>query len=89
MVPTFCKDLSLGPSATWRTHGTRSYVGTIYRVSKVDRVCKVGTFSEALPFCRNIEGADARLCTSLEMENSCAKGTGCKFDQHQIWTACI
>ena len=29
---------------------------------------------------------NARLCTPLEMENSCAKGTGCKFDQHQIWT---
>eukprot|EP00985_Skeletonema_marinoi_P003660 scaffold1598_cov139-Skeletonema_marinoi.AAC.4 len=45
--PPFAR-ISLGPSATWRTHGTRSHVGTIYRVSKVGGVCKVGSFSEAL-----------------------------------------
>eukprot|EP00573_Skeletonema_grethae_P001912 CAMPEP_0201687636 /NCGR_PEP_ID=MMETSP0578-20130828/1607_1 /ASSEMBLY_ACC=CAM_ASM_000663 /TAXON_ID=267565 /ORGANISM="Skeletonema grethea, Strain CCMP 1804" /LENGTH=698 /DNA_ID=CAMNT_0048171805 /DNA_START=59 /DNA_END=2152 /DNA_ORIENTATION=- len=58
----------------------------LYARSKVSGVCKVGTFAEAVDFCRNSANDDSsRLCTPLEVENSCAKGTGCNFDKEQVW----
>jgi hypothetical protein len=58
----------------------------LYARSKVGGECKVGTFAEALDFCRKSTNDDsARLCTPLEVENSCTKGTGCQFDQEQVW----
>ena len=55
----------------------------LYALSKIDGVCKRGTFTEAQQEC---EISGGRLCTPREMENSCAKGTGCNFDKELVWT---
>lgn len=81
-----CRDCTgLNCSKPWKEK-CPDYYPNLFAISKVDGECKVGTFSEAHDFCTSLEGVNARLCTPLEMENSCAKGTGCKFDQHLIWT---
>jgi hypothetical protein len=61
-----------------------SYDPELFALSKMDGVCKRGSFMDALDFCRNI--TNGRLCTPLEVQNSCAKGTGCQFDREMIWT---
>eukprot|EP00984_Skeletonema_dohrnii_P003178 scaffold1060_cov88-Skeletonema_dohrnii-CCMP3373.AAC.1 len=38
------------------------------------------------PLCeKNTGDSNTRLCTPLEVENSCAKGTGCNFDKELVW----
>eukprot|EP00984_Skeletonema_dohrnii_P031417 scaffold23882_cov72-Skeletonema_dohrnii-CCMP3373.AAC.1 len=38
------------------------------------------------PLCeKNTGDSNTRLCTPLEVENSCARGTGCNFDKEQVW----
>ena len=40
------------------------------------------TFDEADTIC---QAAGARLCTKAELEDNCAKGTGCQFDKTLVW----
>jgi subtilisin family serine protease len=48
------------------------------------RGCNRGkTLAQATAICDSV---GARLCTRVEMENDCAAGTGCKFDNALIWT---
>jgi len=81
-----CRDCTgINCSNPWRRK-CGSFDSDLYARTKVSQVCKVGTFAEALDFCRNAANDEtARLCTPLEVENSCAKGTGCKFDKEQVW----
>ena len=41
------------------------------------------TFAEAEAICQN--NASARLCTVAELEDGCAKQTGCGFDDELVW----
>jgi hypothetical protein len=53
--------------------------------SSLNAVCHVDkTFAEATEICA---AENARLCTSDELENDCARGTGCGFDHHDVWAA--
>ena len=40
------------------------------------------TFAEAEAICR---AASARLCTTKELVDGCAAGTGCNFDFELVW----
>ena len=40
------------------------------------------TFAEADNICQS---AGARLCTTAELLNRCAAGTGCEFDKELVW----
>ena len=62
------------------------YDPNLFARSKYAGVCKVGTFVEALDFCRSMPGDTTRLCSPDELKNSCAKGTGCKFDKELVWS---
>jgi len=61
-----------------------NYNPSLYALSKIQGVCKRGTFQEANDFCKSV--ANGRLCTPLEVQNGCAKGTGCQFDREMVWT---
>lgn len=51
--------------------------------SKIGGACHRDTFWDAFRRCND---ADGRLCTKEEIENSCAKGTGCGHDGDLVWT---
>lgn len=57
---------------------------SLFALSKIQGVCKQGTFQEANDFCKSV--TKGRLCTLLEVQNGCAKGTGCQFDREMVWT---
>eukprot|EP00986_Skeletonema_menzelii_P000046 scaffold7_cov142-Skeletonema_menzelii.AAC.6 len=59
-------------------------VAPIDEIHAIQGVCKRGTFQEANDFCKSV--ANGRLCTPLEVQNGCAKGTGCQFDREMVWT---
>ena len=65
------------PQYNWALYARSRFAG---------RTCKVGTFAEAVDFCKNVDGDNTRLCTPEELKNSCAKGTGCGFDKEMIWS---
>ena len=67
----------------WRRK-CKNFDSDLYALSKIDGVCRRGTFAEAQQYCENDAGG--RLCTPREIENSCAKGTGCNFDRELVWT---
>jgi len=48
--------------------------------------CFDGTFAQATQHCANV---GARLCTLTEIEDDCAKGTGCGQDSDQVWTSTV
>lgn len=60
-----------------------NYNPSLFALSKIQGVCKQGTFQEANDFCKSV--ANGRLCTPLEVQNGCAKGTGCQFDREMVW----
>eukprot|EP00984_Skeletonema_dohrnii_P021621 scaffold10854_cov155-Skeletonema_dohrnii-CCMP3373.AAC.1 len=62
------------------------YKPDLWARSKFAGTCKVGTFAEAVDFCKNVPGDNTRLCTPEELKNSCAKGTGCGYDSEMIWS---
>jgi len=70
-------------SSPWKRN-CPNYNPDIFARSKIGGVCKQGTFLEALDFCSRV--TNGRLCTPLEVQNGCAKGTGCQFDREMIWT---
>ena len=55
-------------------------------MSQINDSFGTGTFAEAIDFCRNIPGENRRLCTPDELKNSCAKDTGCNFDEELVWS---
>ncbi len=78
-----CTDISC--SKPWKRKCS-TFEPNLFARSKIGE-CKVGTFAEAIDFCRKATNdGRSRLCTPLEVENSCAKGTGCQFDKQQVWT---
>jgi len=78
-----CRDCTgISCSKPWKRK-CGAFEPNLYARSKFAGVCKRGTFEEALDFCRR--DSRTRLCTPLEVENSCAKGTGCNFDKQQVW----
>jgi len=81
-----CRDCTgINCSKPWKRKCS-TFDSDLFARSKVGGVCKVGTFAEALDFCRTSTSDDSsRLCTPLEIENSCTKGTGCQFDKEQVW----
>ena len=80
-----CRDCSgINCAQSWRRRCS-AFDPDLYARSRVG-MCKVGTFVEALDFCRNAASDDSsRLCTPLEVQNSCTKGTGCRFDKEHVW----
>ena len=80
-----CRDCTgINCDRPWKQKCT-SFEPNLYAISRVDGVCKVGTFAEAQEFCENAGGAGTRLCTPREIQNNCAKGTGCNFDKELVW----
>ena len=80
-----CRDCTgISCSKPWKRK-CGAFEPNLFARSKFAGVCKRGTFEEALDFCRNAGDSNTRLCTPLEIENSCAKGTGCNFDKEQVW----
>ena len=77
-----CRDCD-NCSSPWKQK-CPNYNPALFALSKIQGDCKRGTFLEALDFCRSV--TNGRLCTPLEVQNSCAKGTGCQFDREMIWT---
>ena len=78
-----CRDCTgINCSYPWKKQCS-TFEPNLFARSKIGE-CKVGTFAEAIDFCRSAANT-SRLCTPLEVENSCAKGTGCQFDHEQIW----
>eukprot|EP00573_Skeletonema_grethae_P008867 CAMPEP_0201711174 /NCGR_PEP_ID=MMETSP0578-20130828/59006_1 /ASSEMBLY_ACC=CAM_ASM_000663 /TAXON_ID=267565 /ORGANISM="Skeletonema grethea, Strain CCMP 1804" /LENGTH=816 /DNA_ID=CAMNT_0048200223 /DNA_START=396 /DNA_END=2843 /DNA_ORIENTATION=+ len=59
------------------------YNPSLFALSKINGVCKQGTFLEANDLCRSL--TNGRLCTPLELQNGCAKNTGCNFNWEMIW----
>jgi len=59
------------------------YNPELFALSKIGGVCEQGSFLEALELCGSI--ANGRLCTPSEIQNSCAKGTGCQLDKEMVW----
>ena len=60
-----------------------SWEPTVYARSKVGGECSGQLdFYKAKAFCSSAGG---RLCSAEEMLEECARGTGCKYDQHMIW----
>ena len=59
--------------------------GCPYAESKFDDVChNTATYYEAVTVCSD---AGARLCTLEEIQNRCARNTGCSHNQRQVWTS--
>jgi hypothetical protein len=54
------------------------------RIDDAGLKCLVGTYDEAVDYCA---AAGARLCTKNELLWKCSKGTGCGFDNHQVWSS--
>eukprot|EP00573_Skeletonema_grethae_P005631 CAMPEP_0201712026 /NCGR_PEP_ID=MMETSP0578-20130828/59433_1 /ASSEMBLY_ACC=CAM_ASM_000663 /TAXON_ID=267565 /ORGANISM="Skeletonema grethea, Strain CCMP 1804" /LENGTH=810 /DNA_ID=CAMNT_0048201083 /DNA_START=53 /DNA_END=2485 /DNA_ORIENTATION=- len=80
-----CRDCTgISCSRPWKRKCS-TFDPNLYARSKVGGVCKVGTFAEAQEFCENAGGTGTRLCTPREIENNCAKGTGCNFDRELVW----
>ena len=81
-----CRDCTgINCSKPWKKKCS-TFEPNLFARSKIGE-CKVGTFAEAIDFCRKATNdGSSRLCTPLEVENSCAKGTGCQFDKEQVWT---
>jgi len=77
-----CRDCN-NCSSPWKQK-CPNYNLAVFAQSKIQGVCKRGTFPEALDICRSVP--NGRLCTPLEVQNGCAKGTGCQFDREMIWT---
>ena len=81
-----CRDCTgINCSRQWKRKCS-SFDPNLYARSKVGGVCKVGTFAEAQQICENASNDDSsRLCTPKEIENNCAKDTGCQFNKELVW----
>jgi len=56
-----------------------------YAASKISRQCYAkSTYDEAVNVC---EGVGSRLCTSSEIRNRCARGTGCNLNTELVWVS--
>ncbi len=78
-----CRDCDgINCSRPWKRK-CKNFDSDLYALSKINGVCRRGTFAEAQQYC---EISGGRLCTPREIENSCAKGTGCNFDRELVWT---
>jgi len=62
------------------------YAPEVYARSKKRGKCYVEDFCSAMDVCADVFGG--RLCTPEEVLESCAKGTGCKYDKEMVW-ACM
>ncbi|CAJ1953005.1 unnamed protein product [Cylindrotheca closterium] len=79
-----CSDAEL-PGYRKREGGSVPYESCPFAETEIDGVCHENTsYDEAFNLCA---GAGARLCTKAELENGCAGGTGCNFDDNMIWSS--
>eukprot|EP00040_Diaphanoeca_grandis_P026840 m.150907 g.150907 ORF g.150907 m.150907 type:complete len:1497 (+) comp30749_c0_seq1:408-4898(+) len=79
-----CSDLSIG---SWiRNSPTCPYAASEFFSNVSD--CQLPmTHTEATNFCGQFGGGSGRLCTSLELQNDCAKSSGCGLNSKLVWTS--
>ena len=79
-----CADTNLGTG--WnQPNSCKSAFPNTWGESEINSICHADkTFSEASNIC---SVAGARLCTKEELAADCTRGTGCSYDNEQIWSS--